>query len=207
MEPSGSPQGQDRRSAAAPEKLDRPVDRRTRVRPLAFALLTLPFVGCLVDDWNGQPYVPAGGGTVVTDDTGVVEGTVALAGTWRSEGGDLSELFSGDPFHYVSVEATFAADGSYVVSSTDRDGTSYVLTGVWSGADGQPGTVSLSQTEPYEAEAEGIWQVDGDTLTYEVVQTIPDYGFVPPTPAGGFGSTSGPGLTPGLNVQLYQRVR
>lgn len=206
MEPSGPTPVQDRRGADAPGKVDRRVDRRAPLRPLAFALLTLPFVGCLVDDWNGQPYAPTAT-TPSTDDTAAAPGATALADAWRSEGGDLSDLFSGEPFRYVAVEAVFRADGGYVVTSTDQDGATYVLTGTYAATDGAPGAVSLSQVEPYEAEAEGIWQVDGDTLTYEVVQTVPDYGFVPPTPAGGFGSTAGPGLSPGVNVQIYRRAR
>jgi hypothetical protein len=68
-----------------------------------------------------------------------------------------------------------------------------------------PATIVLTQTSPYAATAEGIYQVDGDTLTYEVVQTQPDYGFLPPTPETGFGSTSGTGLNPGDNIQIYRR--
>jgi len=67
-----------------------------------------------------------------------------------------------------------------------------------------PGTISLSQSVPTEATAEGIWQVSGTTLTYEVVQTDPDFGFTAPTPEAGFGSTAGPGLTPDINVQVYE---
>ena len=51
----------------------------------------------------------------------------------------------------------------------------------------------------------GIYEVDGNTLTYEVVQVDPDYGFTPPTPESGFGSTGGPNMTEGINVQVYRR--
>jgi hypothetical protein len=33
----------------------------------------------------------------------------------------------------------------------------------------------------------------------------PDYGYDPPTPEGDFGSSSGPDLDPGANVQVYRR--
>ena len=42
-------------------------------------------------------------------------------------------------------------------------------------------------------------------MTYEVVQTVPDYGYTPPTPTSGFGTTSGPGVSAGDNVQIYRR--
>ena len=62
----------------------------------------------------------------------------------------------------------------------------------------------LTQTEPYAATSEGIWQVQGDTLTYEVVETDPGLGATPP--ANGFGSTSN-GQFGDDNIQIYRRVR
>jgi hypothetical protein len=161
--------------------------------------------GCFPDDWNGQPYVPPTDGLpTITDDSGapVVDGIV---GSWVSEGSDRSPLFAAEPFDYASVVAEFGASGAYVVTSTDQEGVEYVLVGTYETTDDVPGAITLRQTDPYVATAEGLWAVDGDTLTYEVVQTIPDYGYSPPTPGDGFGSTSGPGMTPGLNVQTYRR--
>jgi hypothetical protein len=170
-------------------------------------VLWMLLAGCFPDDWDGSPYVPPGSTTLPLSDTsGEVEGP-ALVGRWRSEGGDLSPLFSGEPFRYVRVEAEFGGGGAYVVTSVDGNGAQYVLTGTYTVDEGTtPATVSLLQEEPYEAEAEGIWEVDGDLLRYEVVQTVPDYGFVPPSPDEGFGSTAGPGLSPGNNVQVYRRA-
>lgn len=169
-------------------------------------MLLFSLLACIADDWNGQPYT--GPGTASGDTGGaVVVGDDGLAGAWRSAGADLSDLLADEPFRYVRVEATFDAAGSYEVVGTDADGTEWPLVGTWTAEPGTPGTVTLQQTEPYVATAEGIWQVDGGTtLTYEVVQTSPDYGFQPPTPGSGFGSTTGPGLTPGINVQTYRRV-
>lgn len=180
-------------------------------------LLGASLAGCFPDDWNGLPYQPGvvtpGGGTTIVDtdggggtDTGdPTVPTAGIVGVWVSEGSRLSDLFAGDPFDYVMVEAHFKADASYVVTSEDAGGTSYVLTGTYVAEEGTPGTIALSQVQPYVAEASGIWQVDGDELRYEVVQTLPDYGFAPPTPEAGFGSTAGPGMTPGVNVQVYLR--
>lgn len=168
------------------------------------ALLTVAFGACFPDDWDGRPYEPTTDPTDPTDESGAPP-SVGIVGTWVSEGADRSPLFASAPFEYASVEAVFEAGGSYVVTPVDGEGVEYALTGAWQAQDGAPGTISLSQTDPYVATAEGIWQVDGDQLTYEVVQTVPDYGYGPPTPGAGFGSTTGPGLGAGDNVQLYRR--
>lgn len=160
------------------------------------AAIAVPLlVGCMPDDWNGEPYLGP-------DGTGTTEEAPAFAGSWISEGADLSELFAAEPFSYERVEAVFEAAGGYSVTST-AEGAEYVLTGTWVADEA---SVTLLQVTPYEAEAAGIWEVDGDVLTWEVVQTVPDYGFVPPTPESGFGTTSGPGLEAGANVQIYRRL-
>jgi hypothetical protein len=170
---------------------------------LALAML----VGCVPDDWDGTPYVPDTGDPATTADTDTdvpVEG--GLVGTWLSEGDDLSELFAGEPFDYERVTTTFRANGAYTGAVVDRDGATATVSGTWTTDDSSsPATIALSQAQPYEALASGIYAISGDVLTYEVVQTSPDYGFSPPTPAGGFGSTSGPDLDPGVNVQIYRR--
>lgn len=161
--------------------------------------------GCLPDDWNGEPYVPTT--AAPTGDTAEPSTDPAsLVGSWRSEGEDLSELFAEPPFGYVQVDVRFGADERYTVTSVDGNGASYELSGTYTAStDTVPGVITLSQSEPYEAEASGLWAVSADELTYEVVQTVPDYGFAPPTPEGGFGSTAGPGMDPGVNVQRYRR--
>ena len=188
---------------ACAERVDRGVARSPAV-PAIFLLL---LAGCFPDDWDGSPYEPDGSAGSVEDTSAPATGP-ALVGDWRSEGADLSPLFSGEPFHYEVVEVELSGGGAYVVTSVDRDGAEYVLSGTFTASEAtDPATVSLRQTEPYEAEAEGIWQVQGEVLTWEVVQTVPDYGFAPPSPQEGFGSTSGPGLQPGSNVQVYRRIR
>ncbi len=162
-------------------------------------------LACMPDDYAGPYGTSAPEPTV---DTGGIAATGGgIVGAWRSEGADLSVLFSADPFAYQRVDTTFDDDGSYTVDALDADGTEWPITGTYAvNDDTLPATISLVQQTPYEAEAEGIWSVSGDTLTYEVVQTVPDYGFRPPTPDRGFGSTTGPGLAPGANVQTYQRL-
>jgi len=129
-------------------------------------------------------------------------------GTWVSEGSDLSDLFAGFPFEYRSIEASFRADGTVVTEIVDKDGASYITSGTYTiDATTTPASINLQQVEPYQAVLVGIYQVSGAELTYEVVQVQPDYGYIPPTPDSGFGSTAGPSLSPGINVQTYERAR
>jgi len=146
-------------------------------------------------------------GTVSSDDTGTTgDGSDAIVGTWVSEGDDVSPLFGGDPFNYTRVVAVFEASGDLAATATDASGGTVDFVSTYTvDTSTYPGTIVVAQTVPYVATSEGIWQVDGDTLTYEVVQTDPDYGYTPPTPDTGFGSTAGPNLTPDVNIQYYQR--
>lgn len=154
-------------------------------------------VACMPDDWTGTPWRP-------TDTGGASVPTQALVGAWRSEGEDVSPLLAGEPFRYVAVEASFGHDGAYDVVATDVDGANWPVAGRFVAVDGAPGTVVVSQSEPYEATAEGIWQVDAGVLSWEIVQTIPDYGFTPPTAETGFGSSAGAGLAAGANLQRFR---
>ncbi len=175
-------------------------------------LLALLLSGCIVDDWNGQPYMGPPSSTGVpgglptgAGDTGTIPVANGLEGVWISQGADLSDLLAAEPFNYVRVDAIFRPSGDYEVTGEDADGTLYPLLGTWTATEGTPGTITLDQDDPYVAVAEGLWQIDGNALTYEVVQITPSYGFQPPTPGSGFGSSTGPGLSPGANVQTYRR--
>jgi hypothetical protein len=129
-----------------------------------------------------------------------------IAGDWLSTGENVSVLFANDPFDFVRITAHFGTDASYEVQVTDDQGQQGTLTGTYTtDTSTLPGTITLQQATPTTATASGIWQVSGDQLTYEVVQTSPDYGYVPPTPATGFGTTSGPDIEAGVNVQVYVR--
>ncbi len=129
-----------------------------------------------------------------------------LVGDWLSAGDDLSPLFAGAPFEYVSVDAHFRNDGGYTVTGVTADDTTYDFAGTFVADETtSPAGITLTQTAPSNATALGIYQVDDNTLTYEVVQVDPDYGFTPPTPESGFGSTAGPNMTEGINTQVYRR--
>lgn len=178
-------------------------------------MIALFLVACLVDDYTGEPYEPETGDTedteVDTDDTSVDtsgDDDPAIVGEWVSQGDDLSDLFSSSTFGYESVTALFRANGSYSVEIIAEDDT-YSLSGSYTvNTSTEPATIVLQQADAGdgdEATAKGIWSVSGSKLTYEVVQTIPDYGYTPPTPSTGFGSTSGPNLSSGINVQTYRQ--
>ena len=173
-------------------------------------MILLALLACVPDDWDGSGWPPDGVDTDGVDTDGVddtepVDGP-AIVGDWISEGADLSDLFAGSPFNYVRIEASFGADGRCGSVIEAANGDVAETAGTCALTEGSPGTIVVSQTDPYAATAVGIWQVRGGVLTYEVVQTVPDYGYAPPTPASGFGSTEGTGLGAGVNVQTYRRA-
>lgn len=127
----------------------------------------------------------------------------ALPGNWLSAGDDLSELFA--PY-FSKITADFRSNGAYTVVATDTDGGATTFSGTYSADTSRsPGEIELVQTSPSNARSEGIYEVDGDTLRYEVVIVEPSYGYTPPTLKGGFGSSAGPQLEPGQNIQTYRR--
>ena len=128
----------------------------------------------------------------------------SLVGSWRSEGDNVAPLLQASGVAWV--DATFNANGSYTTQVGDTAGKNYNLAGSYTvDTSTLPGTIIATQTSPFSATAEGIWEVDGNTLTYEVAQTSPDNGFTPPTPDGGFGSTKGTNVEEGVNIQKYVR--
>ncbi len=127
----------------------------------------------------------------------------SIVGDWRSEGDDISELLA--PY-FLLITAEFKASGSYVVVATDTDHTDITFIGTYStDTSTHPGSIELLQTSPSNAKSDGIYTVDGSVLTYEVVIVEPASGYTAPTPSGGFGSSAGPQLDPGVNVQTYRR--
>lgn len=171
----------------------------SRSLPLFLVLGAVLSTGCpSVDDGDTDP---------VATDTDVTPAPTqtedGIHGDWVSAGDDVSTLLA---FSYEQIDASFESDGTYLVVATDGDGGTTDFAGTYVvDISTTPPTIVLTQTTPTAAVAEGIWQVEADgSLTYEVIQTTPDIGFAPPTPAGGFGSSSGPGLAAGANVQIYR---
>lgn len=110
-----------------------------------------------------------------------------------------------------SIIAEFSTNNTYTVHQW-KDGAKVELTGTYTQTKSGVGsiyTIKLNQTSPTALTAEGIFEVaaDNKSMKYEVAQTEPSIaGVTPPTPQGGFGSTSG-GAFGNINVQNYVRVK
>lgn len=135
---------------------------------------------------------------------------VGLYGTWVSEGADVAPLLV-MLFATVKIEATFNPNRSYTVIQTDTSGASVTLSGTFSMTKSTVDNIfeiSAEQTSPAALTSEGILEIYSDaspfTMKYEIVQTSPNIGAIPPTPAGGFGSTNG-GAQGTINIQTYVR--
>ncbi len=181
-----------------------------RLAVLLPLLSLLSLGGCLPDDFDGYDSDTDADTLVVDTDTDVdtdddsSASSSALVGSWRSEGNDLSALFATPALDIARIDASFYANGSYEVLSVDGSGGTSTFTGSYAVGSGTPTSVDLVQSTPYTAESEGLFRVQSGVLTYEVVQTLPDYGNVPPS--GAFGTSSGPGFAAGENVQTYRRI-
>ena len=185
--------------------------------PCLIALL----VACSPDD-DGSKYDTADTGAADADtdgdtdagtdsdtdagtDTDTDTGTDAdpIVGDWVSQGTDLAPLFRNAFFDYQRIDGGFAADGTYAVLVTLNDGGTVTLTGTYATDTGTtPHTITVEQTAPEAQSSAGIYAVSGGTLTYEIASE--SAGCTPPTPAGGFGSSSCPNLSPGDLTQTYR---
>lgn len=136
------------------------------------------------------------------EDDGTGPGTQhELVGTWVSTGTNIAPGLRSPTFKTKNIVATFNANNTYNVVSTDSANVNTTFTGTWSATAGTNGTVraiTLNQSTPTQLTSSGIFQVSGGNLTYEVIQTTPAIqGFAAPTVAGGFGSTSYNGVALG----------
>lgn len=169
--------------------------------------------GCVPDDVKETGSTGTTGSTEEADadtdadtdtdsDTDTDADADAIVGEWLCEGGDLPPFFVEN--NITRVTANFASDGTYAVT-TVYNGTPYNVTGTYSvDVSTAPHTVVVQQDSPVIT-SEGIWEVTGSTMRYEIVQTSPDQGFVPPTPETGFGSSQGGGVAEGDLIQTYQK--
>lgn len=133
-----------------------------------------------------------------------------IIGTWVSAGADVAPLLV-NLFAVDSIIATFAANQTYTVLQYAGGATApLTLSGTYSQtlAGGTIWEIVADQTVPAALTSEGIFQVDPsanpDSMQYEIAQTSPDIGAIPPNATDGFGSTSG-GVLGTANVQVYKR--
>jgi hypothetical protein len=139
-----------------------------------------------------------------TDDTPGVT-LVGIQGTWQSSGTDVAPLLV-NLFQTDSIYAEFNTNNTYLVEQYSN-GAALTLEGTYTQQEDANGiwNITVNQTTPATLVSEGIFQVNGNSMQYEIVQTSPDIGATPPTAAEGFGSTNG-GALGVLNVQVYKRL-
>lgn len=126
----------------------------------------------------------------------------AIVGTWLSQGATNVALGLQALTKTAKIDAVFGANATYNVIATDSTGSEVTYTGTYVLGDETASgirTITLSQTAPTSVTSEGIFQIEGTTMTYEVIQTSPDIGATAPTVEGGFGST----LVGGVNYGTY----
>ena len=123
-------------------------------------------------------------------------------GTWLSADTNVAVILS-TYFLYDSVRVEFTEENTVTLEThvtggswTSQEGT-YVLT---ESSDSDIDVIQLIYTA---FEQEGIIQIDGDVMTLEAVQTVPDIAATVPTPAAGFGADPTLGT---LNIQTYVRI-
>jgi hypothetical protein len=108
-------------------------------------------------------------------------------------------------FNYDSVRV-WMNDDQTVRLDTHVDGGAWTtINGTYSVTESASGDVHSIELVYPAFEQGGIIQIiedTPDTLKLEVVQTVPDIGAVPRTPATGFGSDPALGTT---NIQIYVR--
>lgn len=148
------------------------------------------------DDDDDNPTGPGGNGG----------DTDPIVGTWLSEGENVAPILAS--FNIERVQVTFDDDGTVALSQTVTGTAPTSNSGVYTvteAATGDVHAIAINYTGTPAFEQEGIFEVisaSPDTLRLEVVQTVPDIGATPRTPADGFGSDQTLG---NLNIQIYIR--
>lgn len=133
-----------------------------------------------------------------------------IEGEWQSSGQNISAFltsFSG----IDSVYAKFDANFSYRIEHFDSAGVKTLYSGTFQQMENDSTDhfqVLFTQSVPSAILREGIAAVylaQPDSLYLEIVQTTPYIGVLPPTVAGGFGSSS-EGALGRTNIQKFRRI-
>lgn len=130
-----------------------------------------------------------------------------IQGEWYSAGTDVAPLLT-MLFGTDSIYANFSTNMTYTVEQYDTTGAMLTLTGTYTQSESGVGSIwdiEVNQSAPAALVSAGIFEVSGTTMQYEIVQTSPDIGAVPPNATDGFGSTNN-GTLGTLNVQTYQKL-
>lgn len=158
---------------------------------LLILLLAVSFAACSDDDNNTtEPEVKVD----------------AWIGTWLSTGTDVAPLLS-TFFNYDSVRVEMKEDNTITLSTHIKDASWSTLPGVYTVTKSTSGDVHTIKINYTAFEQEGIVQIISgtpDQMKLEVVQTTPNIGATPRTPATGFGSDATLGA---LNIQVYKKIK
>jgi len=127
-----------------------------------------------------------------------------IVGKWVSEGENIAPLLYGNEPFIRNITATFRPDGSYLAVYTDSSDVVRTYTGVYTategGAPAPNDRIRMIELQQYAGAdtllLQGMYEVtvaESDIfMKMEVVQVVPPIPIMtPPTPASGFGSTSG----------------
>lgn len=132
----------------------------------------------------------------------------AIVGDWVSEGAENVAIGLQMVSKTARINATFEKNDTYTVVSIDSSGAEVTFTGtIELGEETESGirSITLQQNEPAAATSDGIFQIEGNTMTYEVIQRGLD-GVQAPTVEGGFGSTIANGEPTGVFwVQKFEK--
>jgi hypothetical protein len=185
-----------------------------------FLLLLFALTGAMVtwqgcdDDDDNEPEPTCMDGIQNGDETGIDCGgdcdpcEVGIQGKWQSSGDNVAPILV-TSFNTDSIYAEFRTDFTYLVEQYDASGARLDLTGTYTQEESDVEgiwTITVQQSSPNPLTSEGIFEINGNTMRYEIAQTSPEVvGVTPPTPEGGFGSTSG-GAFGDSNIQVYERV-
>ena len=120
----------------------------------------------------------------------------AWEGIWLSAEDDVAPILV-SVFDYDSVRVTMNADNTVVLETHPEGGAWTTLNGVYIDA------IAINYTAFEQEGIIQVWTASPDSMWLEVVQTVPDIGAVPRTPATGFGSDATLGA---LNIQKYRKV-
>lgn len=132
---------------------------------------------------------------------------VGIQGEWQSSGTNVAPLLV-TLFNTDSIYIDFRTNSTYTVEQYDVDGALLTLEGTYTQKESDVDgiwEITVEQTSPAALTSTGIFSIENNSMQYEIVQTSPDIGAVPPTAAAGFGSTNG-GALGTTNVQVYERI-